>query len=84
MCVCVCVCVCVSVCISTCVQCIAKMCVLPFRSGVCLCIFSYVPQHLQVVFASTLLVVCSVSVVGGGGGRGHVAIVIQKVRPMLC
>ena len=40
---------------------------------------------LQVVFASTLLVVCSVYVVGGGGGGGgQVAIVIQKVRPMLC
>ena len=39
---------------------------------------------LQVVFTSTLLVLCSVCVCVCVGGGGHVSIVIQKVRPMLC
>ena len=50
------------VCIATCVQCIAKTCVLPFRSG-------------QVVFVSTLLVVCSW---GEEGGGGHVALSFRR------
>ena len=46
--------------------------VLPFRNGVCLCIFSMCASTLQVVFASTLLVLCS------WGGRKHVALSFRR------
>ena len=49
--------------------------VLPFRNGVCLCIFSMCASTLQVVFASTLLVICSW---GGGGGGGEVALSFRR------
>ena len=72
MCVCVCVCVCVS----------ALLLVFSHCKDVCPSLQKWcVPVHIQLC-ASTLLVVCSVHVVGGGGGGGH--FVIQKVRPMLC
>ena len=48
------------------------------------CAFAYsvmCASTLQVVFVSTLLVVCSWGEEGGGGAC---SIVIQKVRPMLC
>ena len=61
--------VCASALLAVCasaLQCIGKMCVLPFRSGVGAFAYSAVCVSTQVVFASILLVVCS-----WDGGWGH-------------